>query len=1016
MFSFLKSKSASSSPAKPPEPAKTVAPVSLPVPFPVVKAVSHDQYIQLFNSDGDTVFINLATGFVYWKLPDRITFKHVKYFSHINDEDGKLYFEEASNGKVTWTLPEQDNEISSICRTMVAQIDTMSRSETEELTGISFNEDITNYINDEVDKYLANLESSRNVSTTQITADSSSKESKANGDSEEDDESEEEYKEVSSSFRVIPTEIVDSDYYIQTFNNDGDPLFVGLSSGKAYWILTSNSLFEKLKLVSHINEEDGKLYFEEIDTGNTTWTLMIDNEIVYQAGYDTIYKIDSMTRDECESFVGQRYDEKKIQQQNDQLDNYLEEREEKKKIIASVSSSVMKQQQQEEAVMKRPSSVVKGKEEGKQQPSVTPSKALPVEEVKVSQPQQQQQEKKSRFVEKPPIFHNNEFYIQTFNGDGDTIIVGLTSAIPYWTFPKEYSFDKIRIFSHVNETDGKLYFEDAESGDVTWSLTTDRSIISKETSEMIAKIDNLSREETEILIGSRFNEEATLNQNDEIDEYLTEKDRFRQEEKELERKKKVEEEEQMRKRKEKEEEQARLRQEEERKAAIAAALKKKEDEELLRKKKEQDEEQARLRRQEEDKRRASMKRKEIEQEEMQKKKEKEEEQLRLRRQEEDRRRASVKRKEDEKQVKLERQLEEERIRNFNVKESQNTEEFSEDDYNNQYEEDEDSSKASFPLPPSPPSPPLPFATSVPPPPTAALKLKSTKEFFMQSFNVEGDTVLIGLLSGKLFWKLPEHCEMNDIIYLTHLKEDGRILYEDLSDGSFLWSPPPVKEGNVSSEGHRQIVLVEPMTRDETEHSIGVPYREEVTNSFNDELERHLEHLDEIKKQGTGGRTEEEGESKRKRSSSFTGFNGDPDNALAAMQRNSENQEMFSESLLESNNSKQPLVTRQSRTASLSNILLTGNEEPIIYHDKGNQLKTTVYQVNCFSLLGYFPCFLIFLAFFPFRSSALLFSAVSSYFLLPLFLLVWLFKEISNILRKKLEKALYCINSIKFIIL
>jgi hypothetical protein len=958
MFSFLKSKSASSSPVKPPEPVKTVAPVSLPVPIPVVKAVSHDQYIQLFNSDGDTVFINLATGFVYWKLPDRITFKHVKYFSHINDEDGKLYFEEASNGKVTWTLPEQDNEISSICRTMVAQIDTMSRSETEELTGISFNEDITNYINDEVDKYLANLESSRNVNTTQVTTDYSSKESKANGDSEEDYESDEESKEVSSSFQMIPTEIIDSDYYIQTFNNDGDPLFVGLSSGKAYWILPSNSLFEKLKLVSHINEEDGKLYFEEIDTGNTTWTLMIDNEIVYQAGYDTIYKIDSMTRDECELFVGQRYDEKKIQQQNDQLDNYLEEREEKKKIIASVSSSVMKQQQQEE--------VAKGKEEVKQQPSVTSSKAFPVEEAKVSQPQQQQQEKKSRFDEKPPVFHNNEHYIQTFNGDGDTIIVGLTSAIAYWTFPKEYSFDKIRIFSHVNETDGKLYFEDAESGEVTWSLTTDRSIISKETSEMIAKIDNLSREETEILIGSRFNEEATLNQNDEIDEYLTEKDRFRQEEKELERKKKVEEEEQIRKRKEKEEEQARLRQEEERKAAVAAAaLKKKEDEELLRKKKEQEEEQARLRRQEEDKRRASMKRKEIEQEEIQKKKQKEEEQLRLRRQEEDKRRASMKRKEDGKQSKLERELEEERIRNFNAKESQNTEEFSEDDYNNQYEEDEDSNKASFPLPPSPPSPPLPVATSVPPPPTAALKLKSKKEFFMQSFNVEGDTVLIGLLSGKLFWKLPEHCEMDDIIYLTHLKEDGRILYEDLSDGSFLWSPPPVKAGNVSSEGHRQIVLVEPMTRDETEHSIGIPYSEEVTNSFNDELERHLEHLDEIKKEGTGGRTEEEGESKRKRSSSFTGFNGDQDNALAAMQRNSENQEMFSESLLESNNSKQPLVTRQSRTASLSNILLTGNEEPIIYHDKGNQLKTTVYQVNCFSLLGYFPFFLIFLPFLSF---------------------------------------------------
>jgi hypothetical protein len=955
MFSFLKSKSSNSSPVKSPEPVKPVAPPPIPVSPPIRKSVSHDQYIQLFNSDGDTVFINLATGFVYWKLPDRITFQDVKYFSHINDEDGKLYYEEASNGKVAWSLPEQDHDISSICRTMVYQIDTMSRSETEELIGITFNEDITNYINEQVDQYLANLENTRNINTAQTVEETRGKE-----DSEEDDEESKEVEETqadnTSSFQTIPTKIIDLDYYIQTFNNDGDPLFVGLCSGKAYWILPSNSLFEKLKLFSHINEEDGQLYFEEIDSGNTTWELAIDNEIVYQAGYDTIYKIDSMNRGECEIFVGQRYNEEKIQQQNESLDNYLEEREEKKKISATVSTS-MKQPPQPQQEMKRSSSViVKGNEEKKQQQQqqpVAPSKPIPVEETKAPPLPPQPQEKKPHFIEKTPVYHNNEYYIQTFNGDGDTIIVGLTSAIPYWSLPKNDSFHKIRIFSHVNENDGKLYFEDSESGEVTWSLTTDRSIISKDTSEMVTKIDNLSRKESEILIGSQYNDEVTLNQNDKIDEYLTEKDRLRQEEaKEKERRKKQLEEE--------------------------AALKKKKEEEMIRKNKQEQEE--------ENRRRASMKRKEIEQEEIQKKKEKEEEQLRLRRQdEENRRRASVKRKEDER-LKMEHALEEE-IRNSNVKYNQ------ERDNTNEYEEDEDSSSKSslpLPLPSSPPPPPPPPSSShitatpshipVPlPPSTASLKLKSTKELYMQSFNVEGDTVLIGLLSGKLYWKLPLDSEMNDIIYLTHLKEDGRILYEDLSDGSFLWSPPSVKEGIFSSEGHRQIVLVEPMTRDETEHSIGIPYKEEVTNRFNDELEKHLEHLDEIKKkQGTNSNNgrmmndhdeedEEEGNNRKKRSSSFTGFNGNSENALAAMQNNFENQEMFSESLLESNlqqNQKNKSTTagfRQSRTASLSsNVFLKGVEEPIIYHDKGNQLKTTVYQVNLVSRHCYFlsPSFLL----------------------------------------------------------
>jgi hypothetical protein len=769
MFSFFKGKNGPTSQATPAAPSQNST-LSTGETVPSVKRKSSkpiagsELYMQLFNAEGDTVFIGLLSGKVFWKLPNSVTFDGVKYFAHISDDDGRIYFEEMKTGAVTWSLSPADSDISLTARKIIAQLDNMSREETGKMIGQPFDDDVTNYVNDAVDRYFEDRDQKKQ---------------------------QEQFAPESTERNFPPKESkpVLDEYYVQTFNNEGDPVFIGLKSGVGYWTLPQPSLFGRVKIFGHINDEDGRLYFEDIDDdGKVTWALEIDNIVIFEAGLQSVQQLDNLNRTETEDFVQEEYDEEAIQQHNEQLDAFLEEKEEKMKI--------------QETISKEPPVPVAGTKEpeksGKPSTVALPAVKKPTEEDDEEEEEENEADE-GEFIERPLTFIN-ENYIQTFNADGDAVIVGLTSSSSYWTLVNARNkntsssdlLEKIVLFSHVNESDGKLYFENGFTGEVTWSLpdTINSEIsLTKSAKAVIGKIDQLNRSETEILIGQRYNEEETMKFNEEIDHYLEMRDNERK-------------------------------------------LQELGDLPTLEEKDEEDDRE---------------------------KEEKEQEVVSF-------------------------------VPKF------------------------DNKPLSAPLPPPrppgtaptppshalsphssvvppPPAPPVPPLSSRPlppqpkqetpiPPPQPQPLPKKSKEYFMQAFNVEGDTVIIGLLSGHIYWTLPNpSAPLEDILYLTHLSDDGRIYFEDISSGEIIWSPPAVKEGFLSSEAHRMIVIIEPMTRAETEQHIGVPFNQEKTNVFNEKLEKFLLQLDEKKKAKDG----EDSSAMLNRRTSFNHFNGEMSSALKTLQ-------------------------------------------------------------------------------------------------------------------------------------
>jgi len=101
-----------------------------------------ESFIQIFNQDGDPLFVELTTGKAYWMLPyilikssqysslSRYNFKCVKYLTHLNDH-GQPYFEDMMTNKVSWALPSEPI-MSNDTKSIVISLQLMNREETED--------------------------------------------------------------------------------------------------------------------------------------------------------------------------------------------------------------------------------------------------------------------------------------------------------------------------------------------------------------------------------------------------------------------------------------------------------------------------------------------------------------------------------------------------------------------------------------------------------------------------------------------------------------------------------------------------------------------------------------------------------------------------------------------------------------------------------------------------------------------------------------------------------------------
>lgn len=109
-------------------------------------------------------------------------------------------------------------------------------------------------------------------------------------------------------------------YYMQLYNQQHDPVFMELSTGKLHWTLSNENLLSNILFVSHISD-DGKFYYENVDTNVVQWEL--PKEKMGLTAVDVAEVVIKINRKMLEKRVGSPFDLNKSNQQMLALDTYL---------------------------------------------------------------------------------------------------------------------------------------------------------------------------------------------------------------------------------------------------------------------------------------------------------------------------------------------------------------------------------------------------------------------------------------------------------------------------------------------------------------------------------------------------------------------------------------------------------------------------------------------------------------------------------------------------------------------
>lgn len=248
-----------------------------------------EKFLQTFDKDGDVVFVGLKDGILYWTLPTHGKPEEIAYLTHFSDKN-KYYYEDAKSRVVHWSLPEDDKRITSRARSMVADVNGMSRAETSEYIGFMYSAEAASKQMEELSRYF-NTGSEPATATHGLTT-------------------------------TVETEDVTKEQYMQSFNGDLDPIFIGLLSGKVFWTIPAPSKVSDLAVLTHATEE-GKFYYETIATQAVTWSIP-NGQTLPDTVIESIQSMYTMSTQETEDIVGLAFSEVESNRQMELIQKFID--------------------------------------------------------------------------------------------------------------------------------------------------------------------------------------------------------------------------------------------------------------------------------------------------------------------------------------------------------------------------------------------------------------------------------------------------------------------------------------------------------------------------------------------------------------------------------------------------------------------------------------------------------------------------------------------------------------------
>jgi hypothetical protein len=480
-------------------------------------------FIHLLNKDGAPVFVNVNTAAVQWLLPNNATFGMLKVVTYISEDSDKRYFEDLSTNATSWVIPPDG--ISPSAYKICEEVLNMSNSLVSSYIRQPFNAAASQRQQDIIDEWIDSLDDSEQQQPSQQTYNQTQMNQQNilpppppppppaviqsfQSQPPQPPQPPPPIPTTTTSFtqklfgsnnnsntNYIPPpppppmqiQFAGNNKYVQMLNAETISVFVDINTGSPTWTLANDASIRNLKVVTYLLDDSGKVYFETIETMQTSWTLPTAG--LSSQCISTCNEIRIANNSRCAELIRAPYNESISAQHQQKFDQWIDSLDEEAENLQS-SKPV----------------------QPPQQPPLPPQPAV--------QPQQQQRLSTSTSGPTAPLAPIKDYkYAHVLNADGMPLFVSVNSGSASWSIPNDVkNLDDLKVVSYITEDTGRRYYELIEEEKTSWTWPTDG--LSQNAIKMCQELEKMSNLQCANALALKFDAALSNRQQDKVNEWL----------------------------------------------------------------------------------------------------------------------------------------------------------------------------------------------------------------------------------------------------------------------------------------------------------------------------------------------------------------------------------------------------------------------------------------------------------------------------------------------------------------
>ena len=485
-------------------------------------------HIHLLNKDGAPVFVHINTAVVQWLLPANATFDTLKIVTYISEDSDKRYFEDLSTNATSWVIPSDG--IAPSAYKICEEVLNMSNNLVASYIRQPFNAAASQRQQDIIDEWIDSLDdaeqqqySQQNYTQTQMmqqnivppppppaavtvaqnyqsqppqppqppppipVASTSYTQKLFNNNNNSNDNS------ATNGLQPPPppmlNQVAGDNKYVHVLNAEGISVFVDINTGVPSWILPADASIKNLKVVTYLLDDSGKVYFETIQTMQTSWTLPtagLSNSCI--SSCDEIRQANNRR---CAELIKVPYNNAISEQYQQKFDQWIDSLDEEAENLS------------------QPKPV------SPPQPITQPP---PPPQPIAQPPQQRLSTSISGPVAEQAQVKDNKF-IHVLNADGMPLFVDTNSGVVSWAIPNDAkSLSDIKVVSYITEDTGRRYYELIEEEKTSWTWPTNG--FSQNVIKTCQELENMSNLQCANALMLKFDAALSNRQQDKLNEWL----------------------------------------------------------------------------------------------------------------------------------------------------------------------------------------------------------------------------------------------------------------------------------------------------------------------------------------------------------------------------------------------------------------------------------------------------------------------------------------------------------------